>query len=70
MVRLIGRIYDFGERPLPDHLRAMGDELVLVSARCNATTVRNVSEIGILLKLLANTLDDANVTGDDDEEDD
>lgn len=68
MVMLKGKIYDFGDKPLPTHLRSMGDELEEL-AFINGED-ENIDEIGALLKLLANVLEDANVTGDDDNGDD
>ena len=61
---LIGRIYNFGEQPLPKHLRAMGNAL---ERRAAISSDAHVYEIGVFLRLLANTLEDADVTGDDDE---
>lgn len=63
MVMLKGKIYDLGDRPLPTHLRNMG---AMLQARGFAIHDEHVAEIGTFLKLLASVLEDANVTGDDD----
>ena len=64
VVMLIGRITHFGEQPLPAHLRTMGKALEERAALSNDL---HVQEIGVFLRLLANTLEDADVSGDDDE---
>lgn len=46
MVMLKGKIYDFGDKPLPTHLRSMGDELEEL-AFINGED-ENIDEIGAL----------------------